>query len=360
MLPSLRTRNGSNLSSAELLLGVELQGGWTVVEKLEPPKGATGGNFSTGYIVQSTGGNKAFLKAIDFSRALRSPDPARALQALTAAFNFERDVLAKCKARQLDRVAVALEDGTTTASDGGAVQYLIFDLADGDIRSHPDFAQGFDLAWGLRALHHVATGLKQLHGQGIAHQDVKPSNVLVFPGRSSKLTDLGRAAHKGYSPPHDEFDCQGDLSYAPPELLYGQVDPNWNQRRYGCDAYLLGSMVTYFFMGIGATPLLQNELHSSHRWQNWTGTYQDVLPYVRDAFGRVADAFDQAVQNLPGRVQQELAATVRELCEPDPARRGHPRTRMTQANPYALDRYVTRFDLLAGRVEGALIRVPKP
>jgi eukaryotic-like serine/threonine-protein kinase len=109
MLPSLNTRNGNNLSSAQLLLGVQLPGGWTVVERLQPPNGATGGNFSTGYIVQSTGGDRAFLKAIDFSRALRSPDPARALQALTAAFNFERDVLAKCKARQLDRVAVALD-----------------------------------------------------------------------------------------------------------------------------------------------------------------------------------------------------------------------------------------------------------
>jgi serine/threonine protein kinase len=350
----LKREEGNVQTSAEMLEGLNLQGNWTVVEKVNPGANATGGCFSTGYIIQGTDGRKAFLKALDYSRALRSPDPARALQALTEAYNFERDVLRKCKDRRLDRVVLALDDGVLTAPDGGKVQYLILELAEGDVRSHPDFINGFDLALVLRALHHAATGLKQLHGQGIAHQDLKPSNVLVFPERSWKLTDLGRSALKGSTPPHHDYTCPGDRSYAPPEQLYGQVDLEWNRRRYGSDAYLLGSMVVYFFAGVGTTQLIHTELDPSHSWLQWSGTYGDVLPYVRDAFGRVVDRFEQITQSLPDQVRPELVASVRELCEPDPFLRGHHLTRLTQGNPYALDRYVSRFNLLASRAENML------
>src|SRR5690242_8815447 len=82
--------------AAGSLVGLTLPGNWQVTQKLAFGPGATGGNFSVGYIVEN---NKrtAFLKALDYSRALRSPDPARALQALTEAYNFERDILGKCR-----------------------------------------------------------------------------------------------------------------------------------------------------------------------------------------------------------------------------------------------------------------------
>ena len=77
-----------------------------------------------------------------------------------------------------------------------------------------------------RSLHHIAVGLQQIHGQGIAHQDLKPSNVLVFNGNNSKIGDFGRSAYKGHIPPHENNNVAGDLTYAPPELLYGYVDPD--------------------------------------------------------------------------------------------------------------------------------------
>src|SRR5262249_27237780 len=122
------------------------------------------------------------------------------------------------------------------------------ELADsGDVRKYLDVAARFDSAWVLRSLHHVATGLRQLHSAGIAHQDVKPSNVLVFDAKISKVADLGRASSQGESPPHEDHHIAGDPEYAPPELCYHHVVPDWNQRRLGCDAYLLGSMVVFFF-----------------------------------------------------------------------------------------------------------------
>jgi serine/threonine protein kinase len=83
----------------------------------------------------------------------------------------------------MDRVIRLLADGTISVPEAdfpSSAQYLIFELADGDIRKTMDAAQQFDLAWALRTFHHITTGLMQLHKAGTAHQDLKPSNVLTF------------------------------------------------------------------------------------------------------------------------------------------------------------------------------------
>lgn len=307
-------------------------------------------------MVESSSGKKAFLKALDYSRALGAPDPAKELQSLTEAFNFERDLLNKCRDSRMTKVVLALGDGKVAVSSDpiGVVQYLIFELADGDVRTYLDFSDKFDLAWVLRSLHHVAVGLNQLHGAGIAHQDLKPSNILVFKGNSSKLSDLGRAAYKNRRSPHDGYKIAGDLSYAPPELLYGYVDSDWSVRRYGCDAYLLGSMVVFFFTGTAVTPLWLSEMREEHQYRNWGGTFLDVLPYVKEAFGKVVDSFGT---HVPSSLSRDLVEIVRQLCEPDPYLRGHPRNRGEIGNPYSLERYISRFNLLASKAEFGMFRL---
>jgi len=73
---------------AEELCGLVLEGGWKVISKVERPLKATGGCFSCGYIVESEN-NRGYLKALDYSSALESPNPAIVLQAMTEAYNFE-------------------------------------------------------------------------------------------------------------------------------------------------------------------------------------------------------------------------------------------------------------------------------
>lgn len=346
------------VSAASQLLGLTLEGGWKVVSPLTKHKGGTGGNFSVGYIVENGDGKKAFLKALDYSKALRAPDPARALEALTKAFNFERDVLNKC--RGLDRVVTALADGSVHVNGAadGVVQYLIFELAEGDIRGKATVAKNFDLAWALRSLHQVATGMRQLHGKEIAHQDLKPSNVLVFPGNISKVSDLGRAAFKGHIAPHDGFPVPGDPTYAPPELRYGYADPDWNKCRLGCDAYLLGSMVVFFFTGVGMTSQIEAELQPNHSWRVWGGTYQDVLPYVRTAFTNVVIRFENEILTQYGNpiLKNDLSEIVKHLCEPDPQLRGDPKNILIHANQFSLERYLSKFDHLARRAEMGLFK----
>ena len=115
--------------------------------------------------------------------------------------------------RRLDRVVGAISDGTYDVPNAGPlarVQYIIFEQADGNARTNADASSKFDVAWSLRPPHHVATGLWQLHSQGIAHQDLKPSNILTFGKRSSKVADLGRASAKGTTAPHNSYPVAGD------------------------------------------------------------------------------------------------------------------------------------------------------
>ncbi len=342
-------------SPAQQLDGITLNGGWRVIQKIPDVIKVTGGYFSVAYIVENAQGQRAFLKALDFTKALGETDPSRILQAMTEAFNFERDLLKACKQFHMDRVVIALNDGSTTqdsANPYSVVQYIIFELADGNVRSQVRNDQKFEVAWALRSLHHIATGLSQLHGKGIAHQDLKPSNVLVFKGSTSKLGDLGRAASRAQLSPHEENTIPGDLTYAPFEQLYRFLSSDWYRRRIGADAYLMGSMIVFFFTGVGMTALTLNHLDEAFNWRKWQGTYEEVMPYLRVAFELALGDF---VGEIPEELKIDLTEMVRELCEPDPSLRGHPRDRSVPRNQYSMERYISKLNLLATRAEMGLI-----
>jgi eukaryotic-like serine/threonine-protein kinase len=352
--------DATNTNPAHNLVGAMLPDGWVVVRRLDRGDKLTGAMGSVGYVVENPQGEQAFLKALDLSLALRRTGSAgqmtSMLQFLTSAYNHERDLLRACRDQRMRRVVTAVSDGEVDidpASPIGLVPYLVFEHADGDIRHHLDISEAFDTAWALRSLHHVATGLTQLHNAEIAHQDLKPSNVLVFGSTSSKIADLGSASARNRAGPLDEFTMVGDPAYAPPELLYSHVSPEWNARRFGCDAYLLGSMVVFFFARTGTTGLVLDHLDRSFWPTNleggeWTGDYLAVLPYVQEAFAKSLFAFRASA---PVDFADDLVAIVRQLCEPDPLRRGHPRSRIAHGNPYSLERYVSLFSNLATRAE---------
>jgi len=307
-------------------------------------------------------GKHAFLKALDYSKAEEVAqqsgiDELHALQTLVEAYNFERNLLYECAKKRMDRVVVALEDGSVRVDAGpfGTVFYLIFERADGDVRNHLATSAKIELAWLLRCLHHVATGLNQLHSAHVAHQDLKPSNVLVFERVISKVADLGSASIRGEDCPRDGCEFAGDMMYAPPELLYGHRDEEWNRRRQACDVYHLGSLIAFFFCGVGMTSMVLSFMQEGHRPRSWAGTYPQILPEVRDAFGLALREFER---NVAGdRLKVALREIVSQLCDPDPLQRGHPRNRSGIAAPYSLERYVERLNLLARRAEIGILEL---
>lgn len=299
------------------LLGLQLKDGWQVVEQVKKLPGETGGFFSTGYFVLSPTGQKCFLKAIDFSQARHQSDPARFLQKLTEEFNFERDILAIGKS--LSRVVTAITDGTVAVIHNGKsepVQYIILELADeGSLRKMAIRSTRLPMSIALRALHNAAVGTGQLHSRSIAHQDLKPSNVLGFGAQGFKICDVGRASVRGRAATHDSVNVAGDSSHAPPELLYGQIHSEFALRRFGCDAYLVGSLAAFLVTGAPMTALLMRELDDSAKPQRWHGSYASVLSQIRPAYQRAIGFVQQNLdQNAP--YARELLLCIEQLCDP--------------------------------------------
>lgn len=342
---------------AQLLLGRTLEGDWGVVRRVGKEARGTGGCFSHGYIVRSSSGEEAFLKALDITKPFGGGDLMEHLQAMTAAFLHECDLCERCRDERMSRVVRILGHGIhyTDPDDRlSAVPFIVFELGEGDVRSRLDAADRLDLAWGLRTLHQVAVGIRQLHSRGIAHQDLKPSNAVVFPEVGAKVADLGCASTaQGGTAPRDHLNVAGALAYAPPELLYGHLDPDWRKRRLGCDLYLLGSMVVFVFTGVSMTALLAEKLDPNHIWHKWGDSYAKVRPYVRDAFDLALETLER---HVPTALREDVMAIVGQLCDPDPELRGHPAERIGHHNRYSLERYVSTLNELARKAELNLIR----
>jgi serine/threonine protein kinase len=335
------------VTAAEKLVGLALPSGWQVTKKIAKSANGTGGMFSCSYEVHR-GKEIGFLKAFDFAQAFEpGVDTPRVLEQLTAAFNFELSILEHCRNRRLTRVVLAIDHGHVDVPGMGPIEgrvfYLIFELAQGDVRCQIDLSTAQDAYWCLLVLKDVSLGLWQVHRESIAHQDVKPSNVLAYPDEQFKIADFGRASRKGQSVWHDEVCFAGDRGYAPLELIYGFTHPDFGPRRVGCDLFMLGNLVAFLFSGVNLTTALLSELAPEHHPNQWNASYSEVLPYLQDAFARVLEAVAPRVDSS---VRAEVMQIIRELGNPDLAKRGHPRG-VGRYDQYSLERYVSRFNLLA-------------
>ncbi|MDE0163781.1 MAG: hypothetical protein OXL36_01680 [Bryobacterales bacterium] len=215
------------MTAASKLIGLTLNDNWRVVEHIKRPPAGTGGTFSHSYLAKK-GDRMAFVKAFDFSSAFQpGANTLEILSLLTASYEHERDVLEHCRGRRLSNVAIAIGHGYISVPDmgimEGRVYYLLFEKADGDIRCQMDAAFASDDVWCMYALRHVSLGLLQIHREFIAHQDLKPSNVLCYGAKEFRVSDFGRSSRRNQTIWHDEQNFPGDKTYAPPELLYGYV-----------------------------------------------------------------------------------------------------------------------------------------
>jgi serine/threonine protein kinase len=257
-----------------------------------------------------------------------------------------------CANHRMRNVILGIDAGQVTVTDPRVtpiladVPYIILEEADGDVRAAmASRLRAFDQAWAFRVLHGIANGLRQLHQAGISHQDLKPSNVMTIEA-VAKIGDLGRAGVDGGGAPHDSLSIAGDPTYAPPELLYGEIQPDGRVRRRACDVYHLGSMLVFFYTGSGLTPLIETELAPTFHWRTWPGDFRNVLPYVRNAFDQIVDRLALA---FPDNLRSELTILLRQLADPDPLLRGY--GARSGISRYSMERYVSHFDRLARKAE---------
>ncbi len=343
------------MNAALHLEGMTLPNGWVVGALRIPDEDATGGVFSVSYPVRKPDGTIGFLKVLNLAIAMRQPNMVDALRAVTTQFAAERDLCVMCGEKRLANVVVALDHGEIQLPEFAlpTVSYIVFELATHDVRHALTIAGAINDVIRLEYLHSMALGLRQLHSIRVSHQDLKPSNFLVFPalpnGRATgKLGDLGRAFQADVPSALDQALVPGDRTYAPPEQLYRHMYADERTRRYAADLYQLGSLAAFMFTGRTMNAWLSDNLDPAHHWSNWGDDFPSVLPYLDDAY---ADALDQIQELRPGPLGVELRQLITYLCEPDATRRGHPAARrQLHGNPYSLDRVITAIDLSARRV----------
>lgn len=86
-------------------------------------------------------------------------------------------------------------------------------------------------ALALAIIRDVASALAYAHQQKVLHRDIKPGNILMFPGRVAKLGDFGTAKFAtGATRYRTEA---GTMGYMAPEQAYGRP-------RYASDVFSLG------------------------------------------------------------------------------------------------------------------------
>lgn len=353
--------NTTQDNAAHSLIGKTLPNNWKVLEKIVPNEGATGGFFSVCYIVEN-GEEKAFLKALNFQaffQLFQGRSVVEIMNEQTNAYQYEKELLLRCKNSKLSKVSMIIDEGEINLPDFTIpnVPYLIFEMAIGDVRSHINFVKDLDVTWKLSSLHNVAVGLKQLHSVKIGHQDLKPSNVLLYENNDvSKIADLGRSLCSDLKAPHENNgNFPGDMNYAPPEFLYRYIDPNFNFRIRATDMYLFGSLVVFYFTGANMTALIGKNLDHQFKWTVWQGTFSDVQQYLVNAFYLALKEFKGMISE--DRLAQELSFVVEYCCFPIPESRGlqNPlsfngstgENRKNISNQFNFHRIVSKFDLLS-------------
>jgi serine/threonine protein kinase len=353
----MATASVATITPAGQLLGITLQTGWKLVQKLQRVPGGSGSNFGVGYKAERQVGSvteRAFVKAIDFVKALNAADPFVELLKLTTQAVFEREAMELCEERRLSRL-IKLKSSEYVNLDPGKnpmnqVLCLVMEDGHGDIRRQITQVGGLPSSVVLHVLEDMALGLAQLHRHGVAHQDVKPSNVItmtdmnVATNNLFKVADLGRVVRKDKLGPYDQMSWPGDKNYAPPERWYGFVPPQWSDAREASDAYMLGSLACFLFSGVTMQALMHRDLAPAMHPKNWSGSFNDSLIQVlrSQQFKIIANDIAPTIHSS---VRDGVVSIIKDLVEPDPMRRGDKRARAQAGGP-GLERFQPRFKQL--------------
>ena len=340
------------------LKGTQLGNDWTVSELLKTGPTTSGGFFSVCYLAENKNGKLGFLKAFDFRSAFNAPDVPQALNDMTSSYLFERNLLDFVNDNNIKKVVSALFHGQINkpGAPNDTINYIVFELAEGDSRDQVTKLNRRDFSWSYLALHNVCLALQGLHQHEIFHQDIKPSNILVFDGgNENKLSDFGRSHCDKFKAPHNYILGAGFLLYAPPEHLYHYELPDKLLYKKAGDLYQLASLINFFFTGSMLTPVLLKRLRPEHKPTGsgcWTGNFIDVVPYLQSAFEDVAaDLEKQLKDEIPDGIQQQLIPLTMQLFlsfgKVLPENRG---IGVNSAHSqYDLQRALSKFDLLSKR-----------
>ncbi len=173
-------------------------------------------------------------------------------------------------------------------------------------------ARGVDRRTVLRLLGQVAAALSHCHGCGIAHGDIKPSNILVTADGDVKLVDFGLARSDADAGSSLTSSIRGTPGYMSPERFDGApVEPAGDLFAFGVIAHeLLAGSHPYLADGAGWVAAAKASA---------SGTRRPIGSAVPDLEARLARLFDRLLD--PDPVQRPAASVLVAALRIEPASR---------------------------------------
>lgn len=345
-------QNVEKRPAAEELDGIVISERFRLDRKLHVGKQESGGNFGVGYVATDLqDGKKRFVKVVDFRKRMHELHELREILEWA-----EFEVLMHKACMRMSNVVRMVAHGELAflevgSSDPYNLICVVMELGEGDIKNHVDYAPQGSAYWKLWVLREISLAMVQMERANLAHNDIKPSNVIRFPSEGDrhivKLGDVGRAVTKSGSGPFDDWIWAGDPRHKPLETLYGYQESEWQNRSTAADAYMLGNLACFLFAGASMTERIVSSLPSELRPGEFAGGYHDVIDIIRHAWNTVLE--EQIFPNIPDGCRDDLSTIIRWLTDPDPVVRGEPSAR--RIGTLGLDRIYSRLDRMARQAQ---------
>jgi serine/threonine protein kinase len=224
----------------------------------------------------------------------------------TAVLRFHREAQAAAQLSHPNIVA-ALD-----ADEFRGLHFLVMEFAEGSDLSRLVRSRGpMAIDRAIDCVVQAARGLGEAHARGIVHRDIKPSNLLLTPGGTVKVLDLGLAR---IGPFHEsEGGVERDSALTHSNAMMGTVDYMSPEQAYNprladhrSDIYSLGCALYFLLTGQPPYPgLTMMERLLAHR--------ERPIPSIRDDRPGAPPALEATVRRMMAKTPEERQATMAEV-----------------------------------------------